>query len=269
MSDPRPIGVFDSGLGGLTVVRAIMDDLPAEPIAYVGDTARFPYGPRPAEEIRRFAVQIARHLLTLDVKLIVVACNSATSAALDQVTAAVPVPVVGVIEPAVRAAVRATRNRRVGLIGTEVTVSSGAYQRAFAEFAPDVEVTARPCPRFVEFVEHGDTTSAELLDEAHRYLAPLQDAAVDTVILGCTHYPLLRGAIRHVMGPDVLLLSSADETAADVYDILAAKGLLSEAVERPVHRFASSGDPERFAALGRRFLGPEVAGALHVPFDEA
>ena len=165
MSDPRPIGVFDSGLGGLTVVRAIMDDLPAEPIAYVGDTARFPYGPRPAEEIRRFAVQIARHLLTLDVKLIVVACNSATSAALDQVTAAVPVPVVGVIEPAVRAAVRATRNRRVGLIGTEVTVSSGAYQRSFAESAPDVEVTARPCPRFVEFVERGDTTSVELLDE--------------------------------------------------------------------------------------------------------
>src|SRR5439155_18001230 len=163
MSDPRPIGVFDSGLGGLTVVRAIMDDLPAEPIAYVGDTARFPYGPRPAEEIRRFAVPIARHLLTLDVKLIVVACNSATSAALDQVTAAVPVPVVGVIEPAVRAAVRATRNRRVGLIGTEVTVSSGAYQRSFAESAPDVEVTAQPCPRFVEFVERGDTTSVELL----------------------------------------------------------------------------------------------------------
>ncbi len=264
MSDPRPIGVFDSGTGGLTVVRAILDELPNESIVYFGDHGRFPYGPRPLLEIREFALEIARHLLQRDVKLLVIACNAATSAALDDVIAAMPVPVVGVIDPAVRTAVRATRNRRVGLIGTEATVSSGAYQQAFALAAPDIEVTARACPRFVEFVERGDTTSPELMEETARSLAPLQDASVDTLILGCTHYPLLRGSIHHVLGPDVLLLSSADETAGDVYDILSTKGLLAEGPDRPVHRFESSGDPERFAVLGRRFLGPEVVEAVHV-----
>lgn len=263
MTDPRPIGVFDSGVGGLTVVRSIMDELPHEPVVYFGDTARYPYGPRPLSEIRVYAVEVARHLLRHDVKLIVVACNSATAAALDDVREAVPVPVVGVIEPAVRAAARATRNGRVGVIGTEATVTSGAYQRALARVAPEVQVVARACPRFVEFVERGDTTSPELLATANRYLAPLKEAGVDTLILGCTHYPLLRGAIQHVMGPGVLLLSSADETASDVYDVLAREGLLADGGE-PAHRFECSGDPERFAVLGRRFLGPEFAGAERV-----
>jgi glutamate racemase len=264
VGDPRPIGVFDSGLGGLTVVRSIIDDLPHETIVYFGDTARFPYGPRPIEELRRFAVEIARHLVEEDVKLIVVACNSATAAALDEVTASVPVPVIGVIEPAVRAAVRATRIARVGLIGTMATVESGAYQRAFQKLGPDIEVLARACPLFVEFVERGDTTSPELLRAAEEYLAPLKEAGVDTVILGCTHYPLLRGAIRHVMGGDVLLLSSADETASDVYEVLARDRLLAEGDEFSVHRFQASGDPGSFAALGRRFLGPEFNGAVQV-----
>jgi glutamate racemase len=268
MSDPRPIGVFDSGIGGLTVVRAIMDELPLEPVVYFGDHARFPYGPRPLDEIRRFAVEIARHLMDEDVKVIVVACNAATSAALDEVADAVPVPVVGVIEPAVRAAARATRNGYVGLIGTQATISSGAYRRAFDRIAPEVTVVARACPLFVEFVERGDTTSPGLLRVAEEYLAPLQDEGVDTLILGCTHYPLLRGAIHRVMGAGVLLISSAEETANDVYDVLASKGLLIDgeegALELPTHRFESSGDPSRFSILGRRFLGPEFQGAVQV-----
>src|SRR3989442_12557568 len=168
--------MFDSGLGGLTVVRSIMDDLPHEPVVYFGDTARFPYGPRPLAEIREFAVQIARHLVQQDVKLVVVACNSATAAALDDVASAVPVPVIGVVEPAVRAASRATRNGRVGLVGTQATVSSGAYQRLFAAVAPRVELSVEACPLFVEFVERGDTPSPDLMRVAADYLAPLQEA---------------------------------------------------------------------------------------------
>jgi glutamate racemase len=265
--DRRPIGVFDSGVGGLTVVRALLDELPREPVVYFGDTARYPYGPRPLGEIREFAVQIVRHLVERDVKLVVVACNSATAAALDDVAEAAPVPVVGVIEPAVRAAVRATRNGRVGLIGTEATIASGAYQRAFRQTGAEVETVARACPQFVEFVERGDTTSPALLGVAGGYLSPLKDAGVDTLILGCTHYPLLRGAIHHVMGPDVLLLSSAEETANDVYEALSSGELMSDREGPPRHRFESSGDPARFAALGRRFLGPEFEGALHVSLE--
>jgi glutamate racemase len=270
MSDARPIGMFDSGVGGLTVVRSIMDDLAGEPIIYFGDTARCPYGPRPLGEIREFALQIANHLAAYDVKLIVVACNAASSAALEDVTRAVPMPVVGVIEPGVRAALRATRNGRIGLIGTVATVASEAYPRALTQLDPpgSVSMIAQACPLFVEFVERGDTTSAELMRVAAEYLEPLQEAGVDTLILGCTHYPLLRGAIRHVMGPDVLLISSADETASDVYDVLSSKGLLAEGDGPASHRFESSGDPVRFAALGRRFLGPEFGGAVQVALGE-
>ncbi len=269
MSDTRPIGVFDSGVGGLTVVRSILDDLPREPVLYFGDTARYPYGPRALEEVRMFAVQIARHLVERHVKMIVVACNSATAAAIEQVRAAVSVPVVGVIEPAVRAAVRATRNGRVGLIGTEVTVASGAYHDALARLDPGSEIAliGQACPAFVEFVERGDTTSPALLAAAERYLTPLQAAGVDTLILGCTHYPLLRGALHHVMGPEVLLLSSADETAKDVYEILGERGLLNEMTRPPDHRFECSGDPEWFAGLGRRFLGPEFLDADRVSLE--
>ena len=266
MSDSRPIGVFDSGLGGLTVVRAIMDELPQESILYFGDQARFPYGPRPLEEIREFALQIAGHLMERDVKMIVIACNAATSAALPEVAEAVPVPVIGVVEPAVRAALHATRNRQVGLIGTEATVRSGSYERALAglDATRTISLTSQACPRFVEFVERGDTTSGELLDVARAYLRPLQDAGVDTLILGCTHYPLLRGAIHHVMGPDVLIISSAEETANDVYEVMAERGLQAESTNLPSHRFESSGEPEMFSVLGRRFLGPEFRDAVQV-----
>jgi glutamate racemase len=265
--------VFDSGMGGLTVVRSIMDDLPEEAIVYFGDTGRYPYGPRPLDQIRGFAVQIARYLADLDVKLIVVACNSATAAALDDVAEAVKVPVIGVIEPAVRSAVRHTRNGRVGLVGTVATVTSGAYQRAVGRSDRAVTLVAQACPRFVEFVERGDTTSAELLAAADGYLVPLRDADVDTLILGCTHYPFLRGAIHHVMGDEVLLLSSAEETAQDVYETLRREDLLVDAASGSVgrtaaHRFASSGDPATFASLGARFLGPEVQRVEFVTMDE-
>jgi glutamate racemase len=259
MGDARPIGVFDSGLGGLTVFRAITEVLPNESVIYFGDTARYPYGPRPLEQIREFALEIARHLVDRDAKLIVVACNSATAAALEDVAAAMPVPVVGVIEPAVQAALRATRNRRIGLIGTEATVRSRAYQRAFARLDPggSIELLAQACPRFVEFVERGDTSSPELLRVASGYLSLLRVAGVDTLILGCTHYPLLRAAIRHVMGPDVLLLSSAEETANVVYEALVSGGLLREDPAPPERVFEPSGDPSRFAALVTLFLRPE------------
>jgi glutamate racemase len=269
VSDDRAIGVFDSGMGGLTVVRALIDDLPHESIVYVGDTGRYPYGPRPLEEIREFAVQIARYLGEQGVKLIVVACNSATAAALDEVAAAVRVPVIGVIEPAVRAAVRHTPSGRIGLIGTVATVSSGAYQRAVARASNDVSLVTQACPRFVEFVERGDTTSPALLRAARGYLEPLRRAGVDTVILGCTHYPLLRGAIHRVMGDRVLLLSSAEETADDVYETLSELDLLATEGRAPVHRFVSTGDSARFADLGSRFLGPEVERVEFLAIDGA
>jgi glutamate racemase len=258
MSDDRPVGIFDSGVGGLTVVRAITDSLPNESIVYFGDTARFPYGPRPLAEVREFAVEIALHLMERDVKLIVIACNTATAAALGEVAAAVAVPVIGVIEPAVRAAIRTTRNGRVGLIGTEGTVRSGAYQQAMDRLKGEraVEMIPQACPRFVEFVERGDTTSPQLLAAAEGYLTLLRVASVDTLILGCTHYPLLRATLRHVMGEDVVLVSSADETAIEVYETLTRDGLLRESTLRGERIFESSGDTAQFAALVTLFMTP-------------
>jgi glutamate racemase len=259
VSDARPIGVFDSGLGGLTVARSIMDALPQEELVYFADTARYPYGPRPLEQTRGFAVEIARHLMQRDAKLIVVACNTATAAALDDVIGAVPVPVIGVIEPAVRATFAATRNGKIGLIATEATVESEAYVQAIERLAPagGIQVTAQACPRFVEFVERGDTTSPELHRVAEGYLALLRVAGIDTLILGCTHYPLLRGVIRHVVGDGVVLVSSADETAATVYRTLVETDALRDDPRSPRHAFESSGDTQRFAALYTLFMRPE------------
>jgi glutamate racemase len=258
MSDHRPIGVFDSGVGGLTVARAVMDLLPGEAVLYFGDTARSPYGPRPVAEIRTFAREIAAYLLERDVKMLVVACNSIEVAAIEDLTARALTPVVGVIDPGVRAALRITRNRRVGVIGTEATIRSGAYDRAVERESSDVRLFAEACPEFVPSVERGDTTSDELLAIARGYLAPLVDAEVDTLILGCTHYPLLSGLIQVVMGPEVVLVSSAEETAKDVYATLLRGELLSRRSGAPRHEFVCSGDAESFLSLGERFLGPEI-----------
>ena len=258
MTDPRPLGIFDSGVGGLTVARAVIDLLPGEPIVYFGDTARYPYGDRPVEEIRRFAREIAAFLLDRDVKMLVVACNSIEVAAIEELTSRAHVPVVGVIDAGVRAALRATRNGSVGVIGTTATIESGAYDRAVARERRDVHLSSRACPMFVPHVERGDTTSDELLAAARGYLQPLRDAGVDTLILGCTHYPLLSGLLQVVMGAEAVLISSAEEVAKDVYQALLDRDLLAEGGTPPRHEFLCSGDPASFRALTARFLGPEA-----------
>jgi glutamate racemase len=254
--DPRPIGVFDSGLGGLTVARALLDLVPAVPLVYFGDTGRFPYGPKPSAEVRAYACEITDLLMARDVQMIVVACNSATAAALEDLRARVDVPVVGVIEPGVRAARQATRNRRVGVVGTVGTVSSGAYQRVAADVAPEVEVVCAACPGFVEFVEAGDVDSDQVHVLAERLLAPVVAAKVDTLVLGCTHYPLLARTNSDVMGPEVVLVTSADETAFEVRRELGVT--TSVHAPRAAATFVTSGEVDTFRTLGARFLGPEV-----------
>jgi glutamate racemase len=258
MSDPRPIGVFDSGVGGLTVVRAIMDQLPHEPVLYVGDTARFPYGPKPVDTIRSHALEIADYLIHRDVKMLVVACNSIEVSAIDDIAVRAGIPVAGVIDPGARAAVRATRNGRVGLIGTLATVSSGAYDRAMAATGAPVTLRSQACPLFVEHVERGDTTSPALRAAARGYLSPLMAEGIDTLILGCTHYPLLSGLLQLELGQGVVLVSSAEETAKDVYATLLAADLLRNETTPADHEFLATGDPEAFERVATVFLGPEL-----------
>ncbi len=250
--------MFDSGFGGLTVARALIDLLPAEDLVYVGDTGRYPYGPRDLDEVRGFALQIARHLLDRhDVKMLVVACNTASAAALDELQEISPVPVLGVIDPGARAVVDATREGRVGVIGTIGTIGSGAYQRAIGVAGAEVELTCAACPGFVEFVERGETDSEQVHVLAERLLAPVIEAKVDALLLGCTHYPFLARTIGDVMGSEVVLVDSADATAFAVRDELLTAGLAcSDRIG--AHRFESSGDVEAFRTLGRRLLGPEM-----------
>jgi glutamate racemase len=252
-----PIGVFDSGLGGLTVARALLDLLPDEDLVYFGDTGRFPYGPKPADDVLKYSFEIVDLLLERGVKMIVVACNSASAAALEHLRDRLDLPIVGVIEPGVRAAVRATRTGRVGVIGTVGTISSGAYQRSAAVLTPELTLTCAACPGFVEFVENDDVDSDQVHVLAERLLAPVRAADVDTLVLGCTHYPLLARTIGDVMGRDVVLVSSADETAFEVRALLGEPTGVGRRTERQV-RFMSSGDVAVFRRLGARFLGPEV-----------
>ncbi|MDP1877289.1 MAG: glutamate racemase [Actinomycetota bacterium] len=252
------IGIFDSGVGGLTVARSVLDQLPHEPVRYVGDTARGPYGPRPLAEVRSFSLEIMDRLVDDGVKALVIACNSASAATLRDARERYDVPVIEVVHPAVRRAAAASRSGRVGVIGTRATITSGAYSDAFAA-APQVELMTVACPRFVEFVEAGVTSGTELIDVASEYLAPMREAGVDTLVLGCTHYPLLTGVISYVMGEDVTLVSSAEETAKDVYRTLVRHDLLRDpSLPEPEHQFLVTGDPEEFQRLGRRFLGPEI-----------
>jgi glutamate racemase len=257
-----PIGIFDSGVGGLTVARAIIDQLPDESVLYLGDTLNTPYGPKPLAAVRAFALAALDELVEAGVKMLVIACNSASAAMLrdarERYTARHGIPVVEVILPAARRAVLSTRNGRIGVIGTRATIDSRAYDDAFAA-APGIRLVSRACPRFVELVEAGQTSGPQVLAVAHEYLDPVRDAGVDTLVLGCTHYPLLTGAISYVMGEEVTLVSSAEETAKDVYRTLVAHGLSrSPSAGPPAHRFLATGDPVAFATLARRFLGPEV-----------
>ncbi len=257
MSD-APIGIFDSGFGGLTVARAVLDQLPHEPVLYLGDTARQPYGPKPIGEVREYALECLDHLVGEGVKALVIACNSASAAVLRDARERYPVPVVEVIHPATRRAVAASRTGRIGVICTRATAESMAYDDAFTA-APHVALHTRACPRFVEFVEAGVTSGPELLEVAHEYLDPLTSEGIDTLVLGCTHYPLLTGVISYVLGDQVTLVSSAEETAKDVYKMLVRGGLERDpSLPPPQHRFLTTGQPDEFAHIGRRFLGPEL-----------
>lgn len=262
MSD-APIGVFDSGVGGLTVARAILDQLPHESILYIGDTARGPYGPRPLAEVRDFSLETLDFLVDQGVKALVIACNTASAAMLRDARERYSLPVIEVIQPAVRRAVAATRSGKVGVIGTRATIDSKAYLDAFAA-APQLTITSAACPRFVEFVERGETSGAEITEVARQYLQPMIDADIDTLVLGCTHYPLLTGVISYVMGNEVSLVSSAEETAKDLYRVLVEGSLLRKAGSAaPHHRFLATGDAGAFESLARRFLGPEVGSVQH------
>jgi glutamate racemase len=256
-----PIGIFDSGFGGLTVARAVIDQLPHESVLYLGDTARQPYGPKAIGEVREYALECLDHLVDQGVKLLVIACNSASAAVLRDARERYPVPVVEVIYPATRRAVAASRTGQIGVICTRATAESMAYDDAFAA-APHVTLRTRACPRFVEFVEAGVTSGPDLLHAAHEYLDPLTSSGIDTLILGCTHYPLLTAVISFVMGDQVTLVSSAEETAKDVYRTLVRLGLERDpSLPPPVHRFLTTGDPDEFHQIGRRFLGPELQSA--------
>ncbi len=254
-----PIGIFDSGFGGLTVARSVIDQLPHESLVYLGDTARQPYGPKPIAEVREYALECLDHLVGQGVKALVIACNSASAAMLRDARERYDVPVVEVIYPATRRAVAASRSGRIGVICTEATAASMAYDDAFAA-APQVDLRTRACPSFVDFVEAGVTGGEELLAAAHEYLDPLTAAGVDTLVLGCTHYPLLTAVISYVMGEEVTLVSSAEECAKDVYRVLADTGLM-RAEGDPTYRFWTTGSPEQFETIGRRFLGPEMVTA--------
>jgi len=266
--DDRPIGMFDSGFGGLTVARAVVDLAPDEHLVYVGDTGRYPYGPRDLAEVRAFAVQISRWLMDEhDVKLVVVACNTASAAALDVLRRLVPVPVVGVIEPGARAAAKATRNRRVGVIGTVGTVASGAYQQAVAALPVPIELVCAACPGFVEFVERSETSSDQVTVLAERLLAPLRHAGIDTLLLGCTHYPFLARTIADAVGRDVVLVSSADETAFEVRAVLRRHDLRRGSGPGSL-RFFSSGDVEWFREVGGRLFGEELGDVGRLSWPE-
>jgi len=253
-----PIGILDSGVGGLTVARAIIDQLPNESIRYVGDTLHGPYGPRPIAEVREFSLQIMDQLVSEGVKALVIACNSASAATLRDARERYRVPVVEVIGPAARRAASLTRNKKVGVIGTQATVSSGAYEDSFA-ISEEINLISQACPKFVELVESGITSGDEVLKIAEGYLKPLITADVDTVVLGCTHYPLLQGAIGYVMGEDVALVSSAEETARDLYRVLVKNNLLRDSkAGKPKYEFLATGSIDNFQKLAQRFLGPEV-----------
>ncbi len=250
-----PIGIFDSGFGGLTVMRAVVDQLPHEDILYLGDTARAPYGQQTLEAVREFALECLDHLVDLGVKMLVIACNTASSAVLHDARQRYRVPVVEVILPAATRAARATRSGNIGVICTAATARSGAYADALTA-VPGVRLTTKACPQFVDFVERGITSGPEIERIARAYLQPLAEGRIDTLILGCTHYPLLTGLISYVIGDDVTLVSSADTCAQEVYRRLAGTGMVNDQSAMGRRRFMTTGQPEMFRSIGERLMGP-------------
>jgi glutamate racemase len=266
--DARPIGVFDSGTGGLTVLHECLVTMPHEDFVYLGDHARLPYGPRPLPEIRTFALEIGHYLATRDVKLVLVACNAATSAALPLLQAELAVPVVGVIQPEAHAAVQASRNRKLGLLATQATVDGGRYAEFVAALDAGVELVALPCPKLVPLIEGDDPFGAETTEAVRSYAEPLKEAGVDTVILGCTHYPLIRPIFQRVFGRGVTLVFSAEETAREVAETLARKGIENAVAREGSYRFLTTGEPELFRELGQRFLQLPISEVEHVELEE-
>jgi glutamate racemase len=267
--DPRPIGMFDSGVGGLTVLHECLVSLPNEDFVYFGDSSpeRFPYGPKPAATIRRFAHEIATHLAGMDTKLVVVACNAATSAALPELQREFAVPLIGVITPEARAAVQVTRNRRVGVMATQATVASGRYPAAVNALDAGIEVTQVACPDLVPLIQSGDTHGHELHEAAKTYAAPLKRAGADTVILGCTHYPLIRQMLQRIYGRDVTLITSAEEIASEVAATLARRGVGNDPDREGEYRFLCTGDPVAFLDVAGRFLQLPLTGVERVDPD--
>jgi glutamate racemase len=260
MTNPAPVGVFDSGIGGLTVAHEVIRQLPHESIIYFGDTARVPYGPKSPDTVRRYSREIANFLRDQGVKSIVIACNTATAHALTVLREEMDMPVIGVVEPGARAAVAATTRGHIGVIGTVGTIKSGAYERAIRALDPDVLVTPRACPLLVPLVEEGWTDHDATRLVVREYLEPMLEADIDTLVLGCTHYPLLKSLFREVLGADVRLIDSAEETAAETARTLADRHLAADADADPVYRFVASDDPLQFLQLGQRFLGGSMEG---------
>jgi glutamate racemase len=266
--DARPVGVFDSGMGGLTVLHECLVTMPHEDFLYLGDAARLPYGPRPLTEVRRFAYEIAGWLAAQDVKLILVACNAATSAALPGLQEALAVPVVGVVAAEAHAAVQATRNRRVGLLATKATVEAGRYERLVRALDAGVRLTAVACPELVPLIESADPFGEATVAAVREYAAPLKAAGVDTVVLGCTHYPLIRPILQREFGREVTLIFSAEETAREVAETLARKGIENEPGREGACRFLTTGDPAQFREMGARFLQLPIREVEHVSLAE-
>jgi glutamate racemase len=266
--DTRPVGVFDSGVGGLTVLHECLVTLPHEDFVYLGDHARLPYGPRPLDEVREFSREIGTFLERQDVKLIVVACNAATSAALPQLQEELAVPVIGVITPEAHAAVQATRNRRIGLLATQLTVDAGRYARLVRDLDAGVMFHPVACPRLVPLIEGDDPYGEETEHAVREYASPLKAAGVDTVILGCTHYPLIRPILQRVFGRDVTLVFSAEETAREVAETLARKGIENDTSRDGAYRFLTTGDPASFREMGRRFLQLPIGAVEHVTLTQ-
>ena len=267
MSDNRPIGIFDSGIGGLTVVREIFKRLPQEGVVYFGDTARVPYGTKSAKVVEKFALQDIFFLLKQNVKILVAACHTVSSVVLDQLIATLHLPILGVVEPGVKAALKVTRNNRIGVVGTKATIMSGTYKRKLTEKQKGITVISQPCPLFVPLAEEGWLDGEVTRRVAKIYLEPLKKQGIDTLILGCTHYPLLKPVIKNVLGKDVAIIDSAEETAELVKKRLKVLGLESEGKMKPHRTFFVSDIPDQFQEIGERFLGMKLGKVSRVDLE--
>lgn len=268
MINNAPIGVFDSGVGGLTVVKEIMNQIPGESIIYFGDTARLPYGSKSKKTVITYTRQIVRFLMNKDVKAIVIACNTASAFALETVKSEVDIPIIGVVKPGAKVAAETTKNGRIGVIGTEGTIQSGIYNEFLNETNPYVQVFGKACPLFVPLVEEGLIDDPVTLEMARRYISVLLDKGIDTLVLGCTHYPLLRKTIRKVVGSKIELVNPAYETARSLSEVLMEQGLRNDTFQKPNHKFYVSDGAEKFKQFANSILPCEVMETKDINIEE-